>query len=235
MSSVDTGKVLDELGLGLSRLLRYSYGGFLLIVLARVVNPDEIRNILDMPWELTALSALVIGAGIYAVHRSIVIPLHHGLCLILWLKDWKLVNPQHSFPLKHWLGYIWPKNWERVTPDNSYSPTSWLGSIGVPFGRRIAAYTALRRSDFFEERKRQSLNIAHAEHGLVVMTFEGFLLASVYVKFHPDGSHLDSFAAAGLALIFLIASYPGPFVQHHLECLLMRKKASEAGGRHREI
>lgn len=74
-------KVLEALGIGLSRLLRYSYGGFLLIVLASVVNPiDTEKTLKPMPWELAALSAVVLGAGIYAAHRSLVVPLTSSAC-----------------------------------------------------------------------------------------------------------------------------------------------------------
>ena len=33
-------EALDKLGLGLSRLLRYSYGGFLLVGLLSIINDD---------------------------------------------------------------------------------------------------------------------------------------------------------------------------------------------------
>ncbi len=144
---METDKVLKELGLGLSLLLRYSYGGFLLIVLASIVNPTAAGKVLNsMPWELAGLSALVLGAGIYALHRSVVIPAHHyGLCVALWIKD----------------------VFHGVKPAKSYSPTRWLGSIGVKWGNRIVTYTALRRSDFFGAKKKM-IDLAHAESGLVV-------------------------------------------------------------------
>lgn len=155
-------RLLKELGVGLSLLLRYSYGGFLLIVLAAIVNHDATGKVLNsMPWELTALSAVVLGAGIYALHRSVVVPAHHFvLCVALWVRDFLC----------------------RVKDSDSYSPTRWLGSIHVHWGSRMLAYTSVRRSEFFGSRKKM-IDLAHAESGLVVMTFEGFLIAGLYTKF----------------------------------------------------
>src|SRR6266568_896710 len=105
---MELGSVLEKLSLGLSRLLRYSFGGFLLIVFAAVLNPTDTGKILkELPWQLTAFSVVVLGSGIYAAHRSLVIPIHHlGLCFILWVGDM--------------LGHI--------KPPDSTSPTRWLGS-----------------------------------------------------------------------------------------------------------
>src|SRR5258705_9094540 len=191
---METEKVLESLGLGLSRLLRYSYGGFLLIVLASVVNPADSGKVLNaMPWQLAALSSLLIGASIYAVHRSVVIPLHHlGLCLILWLKD----------------------KMTRTEPKDSLSPTRWLASIGVKWGNRIRAYTLLRRSDFFTKREKQELDVAHAESGLVVMSFEGLFIAGWYARLHPGTSQVSGLILLSLCAVCLAASYPSGYVQH---------------------
>lgn len=201
---METEKVLESLGLGLSRLLRYSYGGFLLIALASAVNPTNTGKVLNaMPWQLAALSAVLIGASIYAVHRSIVIPIHHmGLCLILWLRD-KITGTK---------------------PKESLSPTRWLGSIDVKWGQRIRAYTLLRRSDFFSKQEKQELDVAHAESGLVVMSFEGLLLAGLYARLHAGASQLGWFTLFTLSLVCLVASYPSGYVQHQNECSRMRKR-----------
>lgn len=204
---MDDGKLLEFLGIGLSRLLRYSYGGFLLIVLASVVNPTYTREVLAaIPWELAALSALLIGASIYAVHRSVVIPIHHlGLCLILWARD----------------------KVSRTSPRESLSPTRWLGAIGVKNGEKMLAYTVLRRSDFFGERGKREFDVAHAESGLIVMTFEGLLLAAFYARFHPASSQVSWLTLCSLSLVFLVASYPSGYVQHQIECRRMRLREAD--------
>ena len=103
---METGKTLEALGLGLSRLLRYSYGGFLLIALASFLNPSDTKRILDaMSWQLAALSAVVLGAGIYAVHRSVVIPIHHALLCLVFIGFDKLrkIKAGHSSSPTRWL------------------------------------------------------------------------------------------------------------------------------------
>lgn len=203
---MEADKVLSELGVGLSIILRYSYGGFLLIVLSSIVNPVGTAEILNaMPWQLAAFSALAIGAAIYAIHRSVVIPLHHiGLCVILWVKD--LLT--------------------EVEPADSLSPTRWLGSIKVPWGDRILAYTALRRSNFFEHGKK-AIDLAHAESGLVVMTFEGCVLAALFAKSHPTTSRVSFLSLAVLSAVLLVSSYPSGYVQHQRECRQMKLRRPE--------
>ena len=74
---------------GLSRLVRYSFGGFLAVVIAATVNPAGTAEYFKArPWELAALACVVVGAGIYAAHRSAVIPVHHWIgCFLFWLWD----------------------------------------------------------------------------------------------------------------------------------------------------
>lgn len=194
-------EIVKGLGVGLSVALRYSYGGFLLIVLAAIVSPAATGKVLtSMGWELAGLAAVVIGAGIYAIHRSVVIPIHHlGLCTLLWIRD-----------------IIF-----RVKAEGSNSPTRWLCSVGVKWQEQILAYTAVRRSDFFGSKK-DKVDLAHAESGLVVMTSEGFIAAAFYAKYHPTMSPFSSVVWFALAAVCLIASYPSGWVQHQRECREMR-------------
>lgn len=200
----ETPEALREfLGIGLSRLLRYSYGGFLLIALASVVAPIHTHNVLHtIPWELAALSALVIGAGIYAVHRSVAIPLHHLVMCFFW-------------------GWIDEKR--KVKVEDSVSPTRWLESLTVPKYRRILAYTALRQSDLLTHEERRDFNIAHAENGLVVMTSEGFLIAGLYALCHHKAPFV-TWMLFVLFFLFFLAPYPRAFDQHRFECMMLRKK-----------
>jgi len=195
---------LKTLGIGLSRLLRYSYGGFLLIALVSLFESDKAKLVREaMSWELVAVSAVVVGAGIYAVHRSVVIPLHHGLlCLVWWGID----------------------KWRGIDESNSTSPTRWLKSIKVPFVLRISAYTALRGSDLFEKEKNE-WNIAHAESGLVVMTAEALLVAAIcaYVQTQPP---VDWYFLVWSSGVFFVFSYAG-FVQHVVECVRFQQEKSK--------
>jgi len=72
--------VLKRFGDSLSRLLRYSFGGFLAVVIAAKVNPVGAAELLHaLTWELAAVACVVVGAGIYTAHRSVVIPVHHWI------------------------------------------------------------------------------------------------------------------------------------------------------------
>jgi len=193
-------EVLKSLGIGLSRLLRYSYGGFLLVVFFSFVSSDKAKLIQDaMSWELVALTTVVVGAGLYAIHRSVFVPLHHGLlCLLWWAVD----------------------SIRRINESQSASPTRWLKSIGIGFVWRITAYTMLRRSDLFESEK-TNWDIAHAESGLVLMTVEALLLAGIYA-YWAQSQQLDwryLVWSSGALLVFSFAS----FVQHAVECQRFKK------------
>ncbi|SRR6266516_4019744 len=213
---MELGDALEKLGVGLSRLLRYSFGGFWVILLAAVVNPVDTGKVLkEIPWQLIALSGIVVGAGIYAAHRSLIIPAQHlGLCFILYVGEI--------------LG--------RVRPSDSTSPTRWLGEvIGVPWFRRMLAYTSLRRSDFFPERDREAINVAHAENGLVVMIAEGFAAATLYSLSYPTSSQVAWLPLCLLAVSFLVASYPSAIGQHRLECMRFRARRADVESKLREL
>ena len=198
-------KTLETLGIGLSRLLRYSYGGFLLIVFASLLDHDTTKPTLDaMSWQLASLAAVVVGAGLYATHRAIVVPVHHALlCLFWWIID--IVRKKKL--------------------EDSGNPTRWLGSLNVKVLWRIPAYTALRQSDLFKEEK-SDWDIAHAETGLVLMTAEAFLLAAVYVARSHAQDPVKWETLASLAAIFFVFSFGG-FVQHAVECRRFKQKKTE--------
>lgn len=196
---MDVGAALVKLGVGLSRLLRYSFGGFLVLVLAAVVNPTGTKRVVDaLTWQVTAPVAVVVGSGLYAAHRSLVIPLHHlGLCFILYLSD-AICG---------------------TSPTASTSPTRWLGSLSVPVSRRMLAYTTLRRFDFFPRREKEALDLAHAEIGSVVMLAEGFAAAATYAMACPCRTRVEPLPLWLLSGAFLVASYMSAIAQHRSECL----------------
>ena len=201
-------KVLEALGIGFSHLLRYSYGGFLLMVFASVMRPDTVTVAVGaMGWQLAALTAVVVGAATYAVHRSIVVPVHHGvLCLLWWLVD-ATTHTQKAA---------------------SASPTSRLASIGVPLRWRIPAYTVLRRSDVFEKEK-SNWDVAHAEAGLVLMTAEAFMVAAIYARTQTEPP-VDWRFLLWPSVVFFIFSFAG-FVQHAVESMRFRQNESEVKDR----
>ena len=144
--------------------------------------------------------------AIYAAHRNLVIPLHHtGGCFLLWLGETLCLVPECK----------------------SSSPTRWFGgSLKVPWGRRVAAYTALRGGDFFTREEAEKLNIAHAESGLIVMTSVGFLVAGFFAFKYPCHSDVR-WVPAWIGLAFLVASYVGPLGQHRAECWRMQTRRAD--------
>jgi hypothetical protein len=202
---MDPNKLLESLGIGLSRLLRYSYGGFLLIAFIFTMNSAWAKVIRDaMSWPLMAITAAVLGAGIYSIHRLVVVPIHHAILCLIW---WGLSNCKClSLPIL---------------------PISYLGTLGVPWWLQIPAYTVLRRSDVFtekeEEGEREEWNLAHAESGMVLMTAEAFFIAGVWAKCQPDRSSSWLFLIGSVLLVF---SFFGCW-QHVVECLLFKKNEKE--------
>lgn len=113
-------QVIHGIGIGLSSVIRYGFAGFVFLALVAALDPTwtEVR-VNSLGTGLTALTAFIVGAGIYATHRSIVIPFHHLLLI------------SAMFVSGH-----------------SASPTRVLNKWDVRPGRRMIGYSVLRRSLF---------------------------------------------------------------------------------------
>jgi len=205
---------MNMFSLGVSRLIRYGYGGALFAALVVLLFPNWI-------WanygKISGGSSLIVGfgifilsAGVYALHRSVVIPVHHlVLCFMFWFYEVPLL--QHP-EIK-----------------DSVSPTRFLGGeFKVRRGWRIAAYSALRRRGFFYNS--EQLDIAHAENGMLVMTavgmFVGFVLTCWCIE--PGKSVLSPTMFAFFGFGFLLASYVTAFSHHAGECLAIKKEVTVA-------
>ncbi len=200
-------KTIESFGLGLSRLLCFSYGGFLLVVCAACIAPSSIKTLIDaLHPSLAILAIIVIGAPIYVLHRTIVMPIHH--ILLCWF--FRVTNKSGDI--------------EELAESTS-SPTIYLSeALGVAPKRRTAAYNVLRHSDFFTNK--ESLNVAHAENGLLVMTGVGLLIAALYGL--GQRNLLLMTISLVLAIIFLAASFKAEMVQYSLECMAIRERPIEA-------
>ena len=195
-------KTIESLGLGLSRLLCYSYGGFLLVVCAACFAPSGVKTLIDaLHPSLAILAIVVIGAAIYVLHRTIVMPVHH--LLVCWF-----------FRATDRSGDV--GDLAEITS----SPTIYLGdALGVAPRRRTTAYNVLRRSDFFTNK--ESLEVAHAENGLLVMTGVALLIAAVYGL--GQRNLLLAVILLVLAIIFIAASFKAEMIQYSVECMAIRR------------
>ena len=200
-------KTIESLGLGLSRLLCYSYGGFLLVVCAACFAPSGVKTLIEaLHPSLAILAIVVIGAAIYVLHRTIVMPVHH--LLVCWF-----------FRATDRSGDV--GDLAEITS----SPTIYLGdALGVAPRRRTTAYNVLRRSDFFANK--ESLEVAHAENGLLVMTGVALLIAAVYGL--GQRNLLLAVILLVLAIIFIAASFKAEMIQYSVECMAIRERPIEA-------
>lgn len=200
-------KTIESLGLGLFRLLCFSYGGFLLVVCAACFAPSRVKTIIDaLHPSLAILAVIVIGAAIYILHRTIVMPVHQRIvCRLVRISDKS--------------GDI------GALAETTSSPTVYLcEALGVPARRKMAAYNVLRRSDFFTNK--ESLEVAHAENGLLVMTGVGLFIAAMYGLSRQN--LLLSVILLVIAIIFIAASFKAQMVQYALECMAIRERPTEA-------
>jgi len=201
-------KTIESLGFGFSRLLCFSYGGFLLVVCAACFAPSEIKTLIDaLHPSLAILAVVVIGAAIYVLHRTIIMPVHHVLvCGFFRITD-KSGDVGDA-------------------AESTSSPTIYLGeALGVAPKRRTTAYNVLRRSDFFTNK--ESLDMAHAENGLLVMTGVGLLIAAAY-GLSQGGSLLLTVTLSVLAVVFIAASFKAEMIQYSIECMAIRERPIEA-------
>jgi hypothetical protein len=200
-------KTITSLGLGFSRLLCFSYGGFLLVICAACFAPAKVKTLIDaLHPSLAILAVVVIGSAIYILHRTIVMPVHH--LLVGWL-----------FRVTDRSGDI------RDLAESTSSPTIYLGeALGVAPKRRMAAYNVLRHSNFFTNK--ESLEMAHAENGLLVMTGVGLLISALYGLARRN--FLLALVLLILAVIFVAASFKAQMVQYSIECMAIRERPVEA-------
>ncbi|NQU23445.1 MAG: hypothetical protein HQ567_19360 [Candidatus Nealsonbacteria bacterium] len=199
--------LVKSLNLGLSRFLRYSYAG-LLVLLAFVHFADKTSRdkLFELDWSLIGLGVVIVGAMVYTVHRSVVIPVHHAIgCLIF---------------------YVFHDVW--VEPKNRMSPVGCLLiglragcqskglSVGYLLPRAFICYSLLRRDKrvFSDVEGR---NIDHAENGMVVMTAVACFLMILF-----DSSHWVLWGS--LLAVSLVASYIRGWSTHAVECRMLKYK-----------
>jgi len=201
-------KTIETLGVGLVRLLCYCYGGFLLAVCAACFWASQTQAVVDaLHPSVAVLATVVLGAAIYVLNRTIIMPIHHLLLSCLFR-----ISEQARGAAEH--------------AEFSGNPLRYLAEVlGVPNRRRITAYDTLRRSDFFPDK--ESLDVAHAENGLLVMTGVGLVIAAG-LALSQGRSFVLTLTLLILAIVFLAASFRAEWVQLSVECSLIKDRPVEA-------
>jgi hypothetical protein len=215
---MEAKEFLQSLGIGLSRAVRYTFGGFVAIVVAYLLDSDAVTDFVDtVGWQLTGLCAIVTGMGIYAFHRSLIIPIHHFVGVLL------LNTGEFVCYLWRRIFNLQPNQWND-RKSHSLSPTRWLAYLGVPFFRRMLAYARLRR-DFFDEEERNSLDVVHAESGLTVMISEALFAMSIYYYLQKwPYCHDIGFVLLLIGLVLFILSALSGIQQHRVECARFKEE-----------
>jgi len=200
--SLDVGK----LGMGLSRWLRYSYGGFITALLLIYLGKTKFISdvVINLKWPLALVCMIVVGATVYIFHRRIFIPLHHlwGIQVHSWYDQRKHIHPAESL-----------------------NPVLWFNFLGIDkWIVGITAYSYIRSTDILK--KRDELNVEHAELGLLVMTGTAFIIAGAYGMATTSSWKYLVMIAIGLTLWFVL-SIPPTLVLHASECRQLRAKEKE--------
>lgn len=205
---MDTSQILKEMGL--SRILRYSCGGVLLLLLVAIINLEFVESIIDsLGAMLTLFVILTVGTTIYVVHRHI-------------------LGEIFLFPLTHHLHHGWDYVHGR-TGVSSTSAVGYLGALGVKGGDRRAAYTAVRRQ-FFNPADRENLDVVHSELHILYITAEETMLTSIYLMLNGIYSlelGIPSYFLFVIGITIGISAIIADIKQHQLECHTLKIKDRE--------
>lgn len=229
---MDIQKIFQSLSIGLSRALRYSIPGVILICTFAIVEPAKAKSVYDtIGWQFAVFFTLVIGIGLYATHRSLVIPVHHIVgCFLLWVGEFFYfifihdeinryeVNSNGTYKCIIPFARVFCALYHKCTKDNrslSLSPTRWLGSQGIPIFRRMLAYRELRRYWFIKEGETEALDVQHAENGIPVMISEAIMAGGIY-SWQAHG-YDPTFQFVSASVLFLLSALSG-MQQHRVEC-----------------
>lgn len=191
----------------LGRLLKYSYGGFIVSIIAVLVDPEAVKRVATILG--TVLSPLVtIGMGvcIYVLHREV-----FGELVL-----YRLLSFAHD---------CW--DWVRGRKGNRVTNTlAYLGILGVRSGNRRAAYNAVRNS-FFKPDMRGRFDILHTELHLLWITVDVLIIASFYQALAMHSLYL---LLPVLTFFLAVLAAVADIRQHQLECHQLKIEEKRDGG-----
>lgn len=191
--------------LGISRLIRYSYGGFLLLFIVSIINPEIVKSIINsLGTIISILVILNIGASIFVIHRYVLVEIF----------EFPLIDCIHNV-----IDYF-----HKNTGADSTSPFKYIKSLGVKKGNSRAAYLAIRK-EFFDSEKRKNVDIIHSELHILYITAEETLLTGIYLLYWDNQFHYIYLFT--LSIIFALSAIIADIKQLQLECHSLKIKNSE--------
>lgn len=206
------GKELKELGLGIVQFLKYSFAGCIFIAILAIFVGDFVKNTRDRIGDsLSVFATVMIGAGVFAFHRTLMIPVHHWLGIGLHRAVEQLSKQ---------------RRWTNGRK-HSHNPVIWLREeYHVPRFLGIRAYSHLRSQEkgvIFGDP--DTINLLHAQNGFLVMTGTAFLGSGVYELLARIQKPSPWLLLLAWAIIWVLSYFPS-MTQHANECLELRKRQS---------
>lgn len=168
------------------RIVRYGYGGFLLVAILLAVAPDTLEQPIKAGGGVvTPLAIFALGAAIYVLYRNVFYEF--------------LLSPLVLHPLHGRLD----KQSETTT-----NPANYLGELDVK-GRwaRHAAYIQIRRSrDILTTRERERFDFSHTEATMVYLTAVVCFIAPITLHLIPtsvDGKTETGISTTDVVLVLI--------------------------------
>lgn len=187
----------------LSRLLRYGYGGFLLVGILSLIEPKIVKSSIAAAGSVVApLVIFFVGVCIFVIYRYVL-----GEFIL-----YQLMHAIHKILDRYMYGK------RKVS-----SPTGYLQSLGIGRWQKRTAYTEIRR-ELFEKDEQERLDLAHSEIHVLYITAIEFFAAATYLYLSTNGSSrpfLMAFFLVG-AVLTLIAAIITDIQQHRIEYRLLR-------------
>jgi hypothetical protein len=200
---VDSGDVLDRVGLGAEGILGYFYTGALLGFLWWKLRTPEVQEFASSMGGLVyALGTLMLGVGVYVA-------------------SFRFIGEFILFPLQHLIHEILDTRLLNRASSESTSPIRLLQAIGVDLGHRRFAYNSLK-DELLLEQRRSPVALIHAEVGMLYVTAIELLGAALVVAFGWS----QPFSASPLLLVgslSLMAALASDTKQHVQEAAQLRQ------------
>ena len=192
-----------KLNLSLSQIIRYGYGGFLLIGILLIFQPDIIKKSIDSAGAIVApIAILSIGACIYIIYRYVI-----GELII--------------YPLTHLIHYLIDRIKGKMVIS---SPVRLFKSYGIPSFQVRSAYNQIRW-ELLEEADKKRLDFAHSEIHVLYLTSVEFLI-TYWILYYNSTTNVKDYFLIGF-FILVIAGFITDIRQHMSEYRFLKSKEQE--------